>query len=121
MVSLQLGQGPALGQRAVDQGQSGQGLHPNNTNCHQAQQTMPRCEVRFAIQVFIVTDSHQAQSSTGDAEALQDPVKAHFGLVWKLLDGGAMGREEEYGLSHEGGELVGKGGKSYKLFGVDLI
>lgn len=104
MVAFEFGQGPAFGQRVVDERQSCQRLHPRHTHGDQAQQTVPRGEVGFTIQVFVVKDGCQTKESTGHTEALQDPVNTTFGLVWILFYEGAMGGEEEYGFCHEEGE-----------------
>lgn len=108
MVPFEFGQGPAFGQRVVDERHSCQRLQPHHTHCEQAQQTVPRGEVGFTIQVFVVRDGCQTQDCTGHTEALQDPVNTTFCLVWKPFDGGAIRGEEKYGFCHEEGELVGK-------------
>lgn len=109
MVAFEFGQGPAFGQRVVDERQCCHRLQPHHTHCEQAQQTMPRGEVGFTIQVFVVNDGCQTQDCTGNTEALQDPVSTTFCLVWKLLGEGAVGGEQEYGFCHEEGKLVGEG------------
>lgn len=108
MVAFEFGQGPAFGQRVVDERHGCQRLQPHRTQSEQAQQTVPRGEVGFTVQVFVVGDGCHSQHCTGQAEALQDPVNATFGLVRKPPDGGAVWGEEEYGFCHEEGELVGK-------------
>lgn len=101
MVAFEFGQGPALGQRVVDEGHCSHRLKSRHTHSEQPQKTMPRGKVRFIIQVFVVGDGCQAQDCTGRTETLQDPVDTAFGLMWKLFDGGAMWREEEYSFSHK--------------------
>lgn len=108
VVALELGEGPAFGQRVVDQRHGCQRLHTHHAHSDQAQQTVPRGEVGFTVEVFVVGDGTQAQNCTAAADALQDPVDTAFGLVWKLLDEGAVGREEEDGFCHEEAELKEK-------------
>lgn len=107
VVALEFGEGPAFGQRRVDERQRRQGLATDHTDRQQAQQTVPRGEVGFTIQVFVVKDGSQAQNCTEAAEALQGPVNAAFRLVWKSFDDGSMRREDEDGFCHEEAKLRG--------------
>ena len=109
MVSFEFGEGPALHQGGVDQRHGGQALDPHHAHRHQARQAVPGSEVGLPSQVFVVHDGYEAKGSTCQAQALQDPVKPALALVWKHSEGGAMGREDEDGFSHEEGELSGKG------------
>lgn len=104
MVAFEFGQGPAFGQRVVDERHSCHRLQPDHTQREQTQQTVPRGEVGFTVQVFVVKDGCQSQDCTRHTEALQDPVDTTFCLVWKPLDGGAVRGEKEYGFCHEEGE-----------------
>lgn len=74
----------------VNERHSCQRLRHHHTDGEQAQEAVPRGEVGFTVQVFVVGDGSQAQDCTGHTEALQDPVDTAFGLVWQLFDGGGM-------------------------------
>lgn len=104
MVPFEFGQGPAFGQRVVDERQGCQRLQAHHTHGEQAQQTVPRGEVGFTVQVFVVRDGCYPQECTRRTKTLQDPVDAAFCLVWQLFDRRAMGGENEYGFCHEEGE-----------------
>ena len=108
VVALQPGEGPALDQGGVDQRHGRQTLEPRDADRHQAQQTVPGGEVGLSDQVFVVDYGGQAQDSAGQGQTLQDPVHAHLALACQHPDGGAVGREDEDGFSHEEGELPGK-------------
>lgn len=116
MVTLEFGEGPAFDERRVDERQSCQRLPTDHTDRQQAQQTVPRGEVGFTLQVFVVEDGSQAQSCTEAAEALQDPVNAAFRFVWKSFEEGYVRREDEDGFGHEEAKLQENETKKYVTF-----
>ena len=107
VVTFQFGERPALHHGGVDQRHGGQALEPRPAHRHQTNRTVPGGEVGLPSQVFIVDDGYEARGSTGQAQALQDPVQPALALVFKHSEGGAMGREDQDGFSHEEGELSG--------------
>lgn len=107
VILFEFSQGPAFGQRVVEEGQRCQWLQECHPHRPHAKDTMPGGQMRFAVQMLVVIDGHYTQKGTRDAETLQDPVKLSFRPVCKRLDGGAIRGENEYGFWHEEGKLMG--------------
>lgn len=108
VVALELRQGPAFGQRVVDERHRSQRLQTGHAHREHAQEAVPGGEVGFAAQVLVVSDGCQTQGCTAHAEALESQVNSNFGLVRERLDRGAVRREEQDGFRHEEGKLVGR-------------
>lgn len=98
MILFEFSQGPAFGQRMVEEGQRCQRLQYDHPQCHHAKDTMPGGQMRFAIQVLVGIYGHYTQDCTRHTQALQNPVKTTFSPVCQLFDGGAMRSKNENGF-----------------------
>lgn len=101
--SLGIGQLGHLGGERIKKGQieSEQILNGRVEDGEEADFAVPGCHVLLHVQLLVVVDDAEARQNGDQAQRVEEPVQAHFGLVGHAHEQRALFGEDQDCLEHE--------------------